>query len=90
LYVGFPESELATADRILWAESNCDPQAVNPRDTNGGSHGGFQINGIWLNWFLPDNGIAWSTSDLYDPVINATAALAIWQRSNGWHPWSTY
>jgi len=90
LFVGFPETELPTADRILWRESNCNPQAVNRDDPNGGSHGGFQINGIWLDWFLPDMGIAWSAQDLYDPVINAAAAFAIWERSNGWHPWSTY
>lgn len=89
VFVGFPTSELPTADRILFRESTCDPHAVNRDDPNGGSHGGFQINGIWLNWFLPDNGIAWSTQDLYDPVTNAAAAYAIWERS-GWHPWSTY
>lgn len=88
VFVGFPTSELQTADRILWAESKCDATAVNPNDP-GGSYGGFQINAVWLNWFLPDRGIAWSATDLYDPVINAAAAYAIWQRS-GWHPWSTY
>lgn len=89
LYAGFPETELATADRIIYRESTCRPDAINSGDPNGGSHGLFQINGIWLNWFLPDRGIAWSPDDLYDPVRNAAAAYAIWERS-GWHPWSTY
>lgn len=85
-YVGFEEHELATADRILWAESRCRADAVNSFDC----HGGFQIHAVWLDWFLPQLGIAWTRADLLDPVTNAAAALAIVRRQGGWQAWTTY
>ena len=37
----------ATMNCIAWRESTMHPWASNWTDSNGGSHGLFQINGIW-------------------------------------------
>lgn len=86
LEVGWPADELANLDAIIFRESTCRPDAYNGQDPSGGSAGGTQVNGIWLDWFLPSLGIAHTLDDLFDPEVNLKAALAIWQRS-GWRPW---
>lgn len=86
--VGFPDDQLRTADRILYAESRCDPDAYNASDPHGGSYGGFQMNGVHEGW-LRDAGVIDTVTDLYSPWRNALAALLLWQEQ-GWHPWSTY
>jgi hypothetical protein len=84
--VGWPTEQLPTLDRVLFRESTCRPDAFNDDDPNGGSRGLAQVNGVWLDWFLPSLGIAHTMNDLFDPATNLRAALAIWQRS-GWRPW---
>lgn len=79
---GFPAEVLPTVDAVIHRESTCNPDAFNGEDPNGGSRGLTQVNGIWLDWFLPDMGIAHTTDDLFDPLTNLRAAHAIWQRQN--------
>jgi hypothetical protein len=92
---GFPASETQTIARIIMRESGCNPLAFNREDSNGGSRGLFQINGIWCNkskaWpngWLQAKGIITSCKDLFDSTKNTNSALAIWQHSGGWSPWN--
>lgn len=89
LYVGFPEAELATADRVLYAESGCDLTAVNPADSNGGSWCAYQVNRIHEQRLL-DAGVISSWDDLTTSMVAcAAAAFNVWERA-GWQAWSTY
>ena len=94
LAVGWPASETPMIARIIMRESGCNPLAYNAKDSNGGSRGLFQINGVWCNktkaWpngWLQAKGIITSCNDLFDPTKNIISALAIWQHSEGWSPW---
>lgn len=90
LYVGFPEAELATADRILWAESRCRADAVNYADPNGGSWCAFQVNRIHEARLVAEAVVpTWETM-ITDPVVCAAAAHNIWARNGGWQAWATY
>jgi hypothetical protein len=69
---------------IATRESNLNPWASNWRDSNGGSHGLFQINGAnapggWASR-------SWIRR-MYNPVINTATAYALYRRS-GLAPWS--
>jgi len=94
LSVGWPATETPTLMRVLKRESNCTPDAFNPRDTAGGSYGYMQINGFWCTpsayWpqgWLQAKGILTVCDELFDPKINLIAALAVWHNSN-WSPWN--
>jgi hypothetical protein len=57
----------------------------------GWSRGLTQVNGSWRGW-LRDKGIITRNADLFDPRVNLTAALAMWQYGMdrydwGWGPW---
>lgn len=93
--VGWPEEQIKKMSYVLYKESRCNPDAHNPNDpTSAGSRGLMQINGYWcipnkynpIGW-LQEQGILSSCDDLYDPVTNLRAGLAIWMRS-GWSPWN--
>ena len=92
---GLPPSELETALRVAVRESRCTSDAFNPYDTNGGSYSIYQINGFWCrpneNWpigWLQAKGIVETCNDLFDPITNTRAMVAIW-RNSGWLPWTT-
>ena len=92
---GLPPSELETALRVAVRESRCNSEAFNAQDPNGGSYSIYQINGYWClpntYWptgWLQDKGIVTDCADLFDPVINTRAMVAIWANS-GWSPWKT-
>ena len=94
LSVGWPATETPTLLRVLKRESNCTPDAFNPRDTAGGSYGYMQINGFWCTpsayWpqgWLQAKGILTVCDELFDPKVNLTAALAVWHNSK-WTPWN--
>jgi hypothetical protein len=94
LSVGWPATETPTLLRVLKRESNCTPDAFNPRDTAGGSYGLMQINGFWCTpsayWpqgWLQAKGILTTCDQLFDPKINLTAGLAVFYNSN-WKPWN--
>lgn len=82
LAAGWPADMWPMVAKVMHRESTCNPDAYNAEDPNGGSHSLMQVNGVWLDWFLPDNGIAWTVADLYDPVTNLKAAYAIYTRQN--------
>ena len=80
-------------DYVMWRESRCRQVAHNPTDPNGGSYGLFQINGYWCQpsqfskkGWLQERGILKTCSELYIPIINAKAFMAIYDYA-GWQPW---
>jgi len=100
LKAGWEEEDLDRLDFVLWRESRCLPEAFNAQDPNGGSRGIAQINQFWCrpnrynpSGWLQAQGLLRDCTDLHDPVINLTAALAIYKyakdRGCGWSPWST-
>lgn len=94
LEAGWSVEELPRLDKTMFRESTCRNDAHNPNDPGTGSYGLMQINGAaWCdgskyypNGWLQDQSILYTCTDLYDPLTNLRAALAIWQRS-GWSPW---
>ena len=86
---------------IMWRESRCQTDAHNPTDPHGGSYGLMQINGFWCkpnkynpSGWLQAQGLLQTCTDLYNPLINLTAAKAIYdygiERGNcPWGPWTT-
>jgi hypothetical protein len=87
--VGFPESELETADRIMFAESRCRLEAINTADVNGGSWCFFQVNRFWEDYLIGAGVMTEWETIIADPAVCAGAALVIFNRS-GWNPWATY
>lgn len=92
---GLPASELETALRVAVRESRCTSDAFNALDAHGGSYSIYQINGYWCqpneywpNGWLQEKGIVETCQDLFDPVTNTRAMVAIW-RNSGWLPWKT-
>ena len=80
-------------DYVMWRESRCRQVAHNPTDPNGGSYGLFQINGYWCQpsqfskkGWLQEQGILKTCSELYIPIINAKAFMAIYDYAV-WQPW---
>ena len=93
--IGWPTDQLGMLVAIAIRESQCQVDAFNPKDPNGGSYGIMQINGFWCqpsrywpNGYLQAYGLLTSCTDLYDRKINLRAALAIYRYSNGWRAWS--
>lgn len=103
LAVGWPQDRDINEKlmSIMWRESRCLPDALNKDDPNGGSVGLLQINLFWCKpssytdtGWLQDMGILSSCLELYDPVTNLRAGVAIYEYSldkngTGWHPWRT-
>lgn len=97
--VGWPYDQLETLQRVVIRESG--PTCVNATAQNlsdpgvMGSIGLMQVNSqawclpnqYWPVGWLQAQGIVSTCHDLFDPVINLEAGLAIWQRS-GWSPWN--
>lgn len=91
LAIAFPDDQWENADRVMWAESRCQPAAH--RTTSGrvgsGDHGLFQINMVHLP-MLADYGI--TAERLFVPAVNVIAAWIIYQQAErwygcGWQPW---
>lgn len=92
---GLPTVEQATAVKVAYRESRCFSDAYNAKDPNGGSYGIYQISGFWCRpstyWpqgWLQTKGVLETCADLFDPLINTNAMVAIW-RNSGWLPWRT-
>lgn len=77
--VGWPESELAMLDRVIFRESRCLPDAFNGHDA-----GLTQINQIHRE-FVAVMGWQWP-GDMFNAELNLRFALKLWQGS-GWRPW---
>jgi hypothetical protein len=59
------------------------------QDSNGGSRGLWQVNGIHATWLI-EAGIITKLDDLFYPDVNIKAALHLY-RMVGWSAWaSTY
>jgi hypothetical protein len=71
--------------RIAWRESRWNPRASNWSDTNGGSHGALQINGVWRRVGESPQAFA---RRMYDPAQNAALAHQIYRRY-GLAPWGS-
>jgi hypothetical protein len=102
LLVGWPVEQWPTLSHVLYRESRCSIGSHNKTDPMSGSRGLMQINGFWCRpsryspaGWLQEQGILSSCDDLYDPVINLRAGLAIWlygedRHGCGWRgPWAT-
>ena len=92
--IGWPSDQLGMLIAIAMRESQCQLDAYNPKDPNGGSYGIMQINGFWCqpsrywpNGYLQAYGLLTSCADLYDRETNLRSALAIYRYSNGWRAW---
>lgn len=105
LEAGWERQNLAQADAIIWRESRCMSSAHNPDDPTKignlkGSIGLFQVNLFWVqkttyypNGYLQTMGVVTGPEDLWNPLLNARAALAIFDYSAerngcGWNPWA--
>ena len=86
LNAGWPITESPTILRVIQRESACDPLALNSKDSNNGSRGLFQMNGIHERWLI-EAGIITQLDDLYRPDVNILAALHLW-RKVGWSAWA--
>lgn len=98
--MGWHFDDLDELDYVVWRESRCQPEVHYADDPNGGSHGLMQINGFWCqpsryhaNGWLQAQALVSSCADLYNPIVNLLAGLAIFNYSaanngNGWQPWS--
>jgi hypothetical protein len=101
---GWPKDRqtMETLASIMWRESRCNPDTVNPTDPNSGSLGLLQINTYWCEpseWYpdgwLQFQGVLAECEELLDPAVNLEAGLYIYSYSlyknngNGWHPWRT-
>lgn len=77
---GADERTVNRAVAIAWCESGLDPTVVGRR----GERGLFQVHPVHDRW-LADLGL----TDLHDPVVNATAAHLLWERSGrSFRPWT--
>ena len=82
---GWPADQAPTLARIMFRESRCNPLAYNAQDSNGGSRGLMQINGVHKAWLI-EAGIITHLDDLFRPEVNLIAALHLW-RMVGWQAW---
>ncbi len=82
---GWPADQSPTLARVMFRESRCNPLAFNSQDSNGGSRGLMQINGVHETW-LKEAGIITHLDDLFRPEINIRAALHLWHMV-GWQAW---
>jgi len=83
---GWPISESPTILRVMQRESACNPLAFNAKDSNNGSRGLFQINGVHQTWLIQEGYIK-KLDDLYNPDVNIRAALHLWNMV-GWSAWA--
>jgi len=84
---GWPADQSPMLARVMFRESRCNPLAFNSQDSNGGSRGLMQINGVHETW-LKDAGIITHLDDLFYPDVNLTAAVHLY-RMVGWSAWAS-
>jgi hypothetical protein len=97
--VGWPKKELDTLIKIANRESRCTPKAHNKTRNVDGSedYGLMQINDwswckpsrYYAKGYLQQLGIIKTCDDLFNPIINLTAAYALYEYSdNTWEQWN--
>ncbi len=84
---GWPADQAPMMARVMFRESRCNPMAWNGKDSNGGSRGLWQVNGIHEAWLI-ESGIITKLDDLFYPDVNIRAALQVY-RILGWQAWSS-
>jgi len=84
---GWPADQAPMLARVMFRESRCNPLAFNSQDSNGGSRGLMQVNGVHETW-LKDAGIIKHLDDLFRPEVNLTASAHLW-RMVGWSAWAS-
>jgi len=84
---GWPADQAPILARVMFRESRCNPKAWNGKDSNGGSRGLLQVNGIHETWLI-EAGIITKLDDLFYPDVNIRAALQVY-RILGWQAWSS-
>lgn len=92
--LGWEAGNLPMLERVMWRESRCQPHQFNASDPNGGSLGLTQVNKFWClpsryypNGYLQTHGVLNTCDDLFNPAINLSAALAIYEYAKGWSQW---
>lgn len=92
--LGWQAGNLPMLERVMWRESRCQPHQLNATDPNGGSLGLTQVNRFWClpsryypDGYLQAHGVLNTCDDLFNPTINLSAALAIYEYANGWSQW---
>lgn len=83
---GWPASEAPTLARVMFRESRCNPLAFNSQDSNGGSRGLMQVNGVHKSWLISEGYIT-KIDDLFYADVNIRAALHLWTMV-GWSAWA--
>jgi hypothetical protein len=97
--VGWPKKELDTLVKIANRESRCMPKAHNKTRNVDGSedYGLMQINDwswckpskYYAKGYLQQLGIIKTCDDLFNPILNLTAAYALYEYSdNTWEQWN--
>lgn len=86
LAVGWPKKELPRLTYVLARESSCFARAWNKRDPFSGSYGLAQLNGSNKGFFMRENLVRKSMTELFNPKKNLIAALALWKEC-GWVCW---
>ena len=86
---GWPADQAPMMARVMFRESRCNAKSFNGEDSNNGSRGLWQVNGIHATWLI-EAGIITKLDDLFYPDVNIKAALHLY-RMVGWSAWaSTY
>lgn len=97
--VSYSREMMVKVDYIMWRESRCNASVINRDDPMGGSIGLFQINQFWCKpnsqtkrGFLQDAGVLKDCKELYNPVVNGMAMMAIYDYAHnrygdGFGPW---
>ena len=83
---GWPADQAPTLARVMFRESRCIPTAFNKQDSNNGSRGLMQINGVHETWLI-EAGIITHLDDLFRPEVNLAAALHLYDMV-GWSAWA--
>lgn len=84
---GWPADQAPTLAKVMWRESRCDPLAFNSQDSNNGSRGLLQVNGVHAKWLM-EQGFINKLDDLFYPDVNLKAALHLWSMV-GWQAWAS-
>lgn len=83
---GWPADQAPMLARVMFRESRCIPTAFNPFDSNQGSRGLMQINGIHKQWLIKQ-GFITSLDDLFVPSVNLRVSAYLYSMV-GWSAWA--
>ena len=84
---GWPADQAPMLARVMFRESRCVPTAFNQFDSNQGSRGLMQINGIHKEWLI-EQGFITSLDDLFVPSVNLRVSAHLYAMV-GWSAWAS-